>query len=318
MKHSVMRLAGLLLAVSCLPAVSAPRAFVSVAGNDANVAVGCSPSAPCRSFQAAHDIVDSGGEVIALDTAGYGAVNIGKSVTIMSNPGVIGSIAATGNGVTIAAGAVQVVLRGININNAGGNEGTGVQMTAGDALSIENCVVSGFNVGVGVSARVKVKVVDTIVRASGIGLAITNGARAQVVGARFVGYGTGGVGLQVSGTWRATTNEFTTASVADSIATHFGTGFLVLSEDPLGAVARLSCTRCTASNNLVAGFDNLARTGIASTTVSSSMAGHNGAYGFRNAQQDSGTATFLSQGNNALHDNASGATSGTITLVGGN
>jgi hypothetical protein len=309
-----MLLAGLLIAMWCLPVIGAPRAFVSVAGSDANVIVGCSSAAPCRTFQAAHDIVDPKGEVIALDTAGYGVVTIGKSVTIMSSPGVIGSIATAGNAVTISAGGAQVVLRGLNIKNTGGNAGVGIQMQAGDALSIENCAVSGFEVGVSISAPARVRVVDTIVRTAGTGLAIANGARAEVVGARFVGNGTGGVGLQVSAASGATTR----ASVSDSIAAHFGSGFLVKSEDPLGGVAQLSCIRCTASNNLFAGFDNLASTGTAFVMVSSSMASYNQAYGFRNVQQDSGTASFLSLGNNALHDNASGATSGSVTLVEGN
>jgi hypothetical protein len=55
---------------------TAPRAFVASTGSDANAAQACARSAPCRTFQAAVDVVDDGGEVIALDAAGYGAVTI--------------------------------------------------------------------------------------------------------------------------------------------------------------------------------------------------------------------------------------------------
>ena len=68
--------AALALAVS-LPAVSAqaqaPRTFVSAAGSDSNP---CSFAAPCRHFQTAVNATIEGGEVDALDPAGYGPITI--------------------------------------------------------------------------------------------------------------------------------------------------------------------------------------------------------------------------------------------------
>ena len=74
--------AALALAVT-LPAVSAqaqaPRTFVSAAGSDSNP---CSFAAPCRHFQAAVDATSAGGEVDALDPAGYGPITIGQPISI--------------------------------------------------------------------------------------------------------------------------------------------------------------------------------------------------------------------------------------------
>jgi len=70
--------AALVVSVALCSAARA-RVFVSGVGSDSNP---CSRTAPCRTFQKGHDTVAAGGEVVALDPAGYGAVIITKSVTI--------------------------------------------------------------------------------------------------------------------------------------------------------------------------------------------------------------------------------------------
>lgn len=59
------------------------RTFVSSSGSDAN---DCSRPSSCRNFQRGHDAVIAVGEVVALDSAGYGALTITKSVTITITP----------------------------------------------------------------------------------------------------------------------------------------------------------------------------------------------------------------------------------------
>ena len=54
----------------------APRTFVSAAGSDSNP---CSFAAPCRHFQNAVNATSAGGEVDALDPAGYGPIVISQS-----------------------------------------------------------------------------------------------------------------------------------------------------------------------------------------------------------------------------------------------
>src|SRR3954451_7005109 len=90
------------LALSAAAAIQAAptKIFVASYGNDANSG---SPASPKRGFQAAHDAVAAGGQVVALDTAGYGALSITKSVAVTVAPGVTGTVTTTGsaNGVTI-------------------------------------------------------------------------------------------------------------------------------------------------------------------------------------------------------------------------
>src|SRR3954468_14690951 len=129
--------------LACTLTTAAQRAFVSSTGSDANSAGGCLITAPCRTFQAAHTAVDAGGEILALDGAGFGAVTITKSVSIVANPGVYAGISASaGNAVTIATASVYVRWRGIKLNGWG--PANGISMKNGESLSVENCTVTGF------------------------------------------------------------------------------------------------------------------------------------------------------------------------------
>src|SRR5450755_1642291 len=117
--HALSALA-LFATIAAMPAEAVQRVFVSSFGNDANTATNCGFTNPCRGFTAAMTVVDSGGEVVALDAAGYGAVTITKSVTIAANPGFYAGISASsGSAVTIATASVNVTLRGLNINSVG-------------------------------------------------------------------------------------------------------------------------------------------------------------------------------------------------------
>src|SRR5215475_8931779 len=97
----------------------ANRTFVSGSGSDANP---CSLSAPCRSFAGALAQTNAGGEIAVLDTAGYGAVTITQSVSIVNEEGVEAGVTVTsGDGITISAGSGDVVnLRGLTLVGATG------------------------------------------------------------------------------------------------------------------------------------------------------------------------------------------------------
>jgi hypothetical protein len=156
-----------------------------------------------------------------------------------------------------------------------------------------------------------VKIVDTLFRASG-GLYLTNGATAEVSGSKFLGNLGGGFGLFVSGAAGTTTS----ATIVDTVASDNFSGFVATSLVDTG-IARLSCLRCTASNNAQLGFLNAASSGgTALMLVGSSFASYNGQFGLYNSALG-GTATFESLGNNALHQNTLGPVSGTITTVPG-
>src|SRR5215472_11058204 len=101
------------------PAHARARVFVASYGNDANP---CSFGSPCRNFQQAVNVVDPGGEVTAIDSAGFGPINITKAVTITSPAGVEAGIVPNpgDDAIHINAGPNDtVVLSGLTLNGAG-------------------------------------------------------------------------------------------------------------------------------------------------------------------------------------------------------
>ena len=137
-----------LICLSILITIAAPamalsnRVFVKSTGMDVGT---CPITSPCRSFSYAMTQVAVSGEIIALDTAGYGVFTIGQSVSVFAAPGSTAFIAVTGGGtgITISAGASDVVvLRGLALSSAGGS--TGVDFANGRSLAVENCIVNGF------------------------------------------------------------------------------------------------------------------------------------------------------------------------------
>ena len=61
------------------------RTFVASYGNDSNP---CTFGSPCKTFQQAVNVVAAGGEVTAIDSAGFGPITITQAVTITSPDGV--------------------------------------------------------------------------------------------------------------------------------------------------------------------------------------------------------------------------------------
>ena len=187
MSRSLITLAALSIAVATtfisLEAQAVQRTHVSAGfGSDANTATNCAAAAPCRFFQAAMTVTDSDGEVIVLDSGGYGAVTITQSVALIAPTGVYAGISVFpgADGVTIATAGVNVVLRGLSINGQGGNNG--INMTAGNSLTVENCVISNLSQnGILVNAATSVNITDTIVRRNGgSGITLLNGVKATI------------------------------------------------------------------------------------------------------------------------------------------
>jgi hypothetical protein len=132
--------------VAILPAASAqaqaPRTFVSAAGTDNST---CSFAAPCRHFQAAVNATSAGGEVDALDPAGYGPITISKAITIEGQGWSYIAPPAGGNGITINAQNGDVAIHGVSLNGAGitGNN-NGIVLNSGGSLTVTDCVVQNF------------------------------------------------------------------------------------------------------------------------------------------------------------------------------
>lgn len=153
------------------------RTFVSPTGVDTN---SCSLSQPCRTFGAAIAQTSSGGEVIVLESAGYGAVTITQSVSIIAPPGVyagISLVTALTNGVAVNGAGIDVVLRGLTIIALGGGNGTvGVNVMNARSVLVDRCNISGMTTyGVYSQSATQLVISNSEVRASNTGVAANAG-----------------------------------------------------------------------------------------------------------------------------------------------
>jgi hypothetical protein len=170
-----LTLSALLLAgIAGEASAAAQRTFVASTGNDANP---CSLASPCRGFAAAMAQTLGGGEVIVLDSAGYGAVTISQSVSIIAPPGVYAGISViSGTGITVNAAGAKVTLRGLTINALGGT--TGVSVAAVGTLYIDRLTISGFSTGLSanVSAASTINILQSAFRDNGTGATFSSSA----------------------------------------------------------------------------------------------------------------------------------------------
>ena len=232
------------LSVLAASAQAAPRTFVSGTGSNANP---CTFALPCRTFAVALGVTNPGGEVIALDSASYGTATITQSVSIIAAPGAYAGISApAGNGITINAGANDVVvLRGLTLIGLGGGL-RGISAHSVGTLHVENVVMSGFvDQGLAFLAPGRLLVKDTLSRdngASGIDIGSTQGqATASLDRVRLEHNGFSGL---IVGT-RAK------AVVRDSVAAGNAQGGFVSGGITGG---ELTVDHCTANNNTLFGI----------------------------------------------------------------
>lgn len=169
--------AGLLALVAPTPTAqaAAQRSFVASYGVDAGNLT-CSVVSPCRSFDVALANTNAGGEIVVLDSAGYGPVVIDKAIKIASPAGVYGGISVfAGDGIVVDAGDNDdVVLRGLDINGLGGTDGIDI-INAG-AVHIERTSISNFTgdssacLRLDAAKTIRVYVNDSSMRACHIGV----------------------------------------------------------------------------------------------------------------------------------------------------
>ncbi len=130
--------------IACLPSLvcaQATRTWVSGVGDDANP---CSRTAPCKTFAGAISKTAAGGEIDALDPGGFGGVTITKAITIDGGGSLTGVLVSGTNGITVNAGANDVVvLRNLDINGLGTGL-SGISLLAGRRLIVEDSKIYGF------------------------------------------------------------------------------------------------------------------------------------------------------------------------------
>jgi hypothetical protein len=301
---------------------SATRVWVSAAtGSDTNP---CTRAAPCRDLSSAVSAVAEGGEVVILDSGGYDAVEITKSVQIVAPEGVHAVIAPTTGiavpgdaegsmaAVLVNAPGAKVVLRNITING-NGTVNRAIRATAVASLSVENCVLNvtnnledgdTFYMGLSFAASGRLAVRDTTVRNQDTGILITappgGTAYASIDGCRLDGNPTG---LFASANSRVVVSNTVAANAGG------GAGFLV-STSQNGPTAELSCDNCTASD-FYFGFRNNGGAGAVMRVARSvATSNHYGFFNSLNGSFRSLTRTNLVEGNEVNR-------SGTIVTISG-
>jgi hypothetical protein len=148
----------------------ASRTWVSGVGDDANP---CSRTAPCKTFAGAISKTAAGGEIDALDPAGYGALTITKAITIDGGGGQVASVLVSGtNGIVVQAGPNDVViLRNLRFNGIGSGL-NGIRFLSGKDLNVENCYIFGFtqngiDIALNQGTPASVHVIDSVLKNNG-------------------------------------------------------------------------------------------------------------------------------------------------------
>jgi hypothetical protein len=198
------------------PTHAQTRVFVAAQGSDSNP---CTFALPCRTFQNAHDTVAAGGEIDVLDPAGYGPVNITKSISIQGH-GFSGITAARGPAITINAPEDAIVnLSGLLLEGSGTST-FGIAVETAGFVTISNAVIRRFSSGLGGGLRnqshsITMNVSDTTVAnnvANGVLLQpIQNGGEVSASFVRVQAFGNGRDGFFID-------NEFAgTVAVVDLV-----------------------------------------------------------------------------------------------------
>jgi hypothetical protein len=288
-------------AASSLPVVAAlpQRTFVASSGVDTNP---CTLALPCRGFAAAVSAVADGGEVIVLDSAGYGPVTILKSVSIVAPPGVYAGITvSSGDGITISGSGIAVALRGLSVNSQGGTNG--IVFAQGAELHLERIHVRGFNSGghgINIAADGSVTTIDdAFVEDNTFGVlvgALVTVARAYLDHVRA---NNNSEGIQAS--------DLSAVSVRDSVAARNNDAIHANTQSSApGASAEIEVENCFITHSGNAGIRAITNSGATSSIVRVSGSTITGTS--NNAIASFPPATIISRGNNTVIGNNFGET----------
>jgi hypothetical protein len=282
----------------------AQRTFVSGLGSGTT----CSRTAPCRQLATALSQTNPGGEVVVLDSAGYGVISITQAVSITAPP-YTGISVFSGDGIDINAGASDtVILRGLTINNQG-STGSGIVFNTGGTLRIEGCVVNGFastnQAGILFNGpgTLEVKGSATTGNFDGIRVGASSGtARAAIDSVRLEDNANSGV-VATDGSIVAVRKSLASGNPYAGFHAHtFGSGG-----------AQLNLEECVASHNGEAGIEARSdSSGPVEINVESCVSSSNTNAGIYAVASSTGTATIRFS-NSTVTDNPNGLATFTIS-----
>lgn len=340
--RSFLALASCAALVAASPSAqgAAQRTFVKSTGVDTlpgPVPNSCTLASPCRSFAAAMLQTLAGGEVIVLDSAGYGPVTIAQSVSIIAPPGVYAGVTVpSADGVLVAGAGITVVLQGLTINGTGGSNG--INFSQGDELHVINCSISNMSSD-GISATAaggKLFVAGTTVRdGASRGLFASGTVTVIVDRARIENNGSGGIraadGAALSVRESAVVNNLagiaaaasagkTTRSTVDSsLLADFSGGAAIANATDAGSLATLDMIRSTGTRSAsgVGVLSSATAPAAAVVTIAASVLTDN----FGPGVVAQGNAIALANGNTIAGNGSSGlygASGGVVHTRGNN
>ena len=278
------------LLLHAMPAqAQAMRTFVSGQGKDSNA---CSATAPCQTLQAALAKTLAGGQIYALDSANYGYVTINKAVSIFSGGRVAGVLATSSvSGLTIAAGANDIVnLQGLDIDGAGSGA-NGILFTSGATINIQDSVIRGFTNGINFQP---------------------SGSSGLFVGSTLISNNSTGISFQNSAVSIGTLN--------DVQLVNNGSGIVALGSSST-AVAKVTVQSSMVANNTTVGIlaGSFSAVSVSNTTIANNGAGLEAQSASALLQVSGSTVTgngtgwmvanggqVISSSNNSIGGNASG------------
>jgi hypothetical protein len=272
----------------------ATRTWVSGVGDDVNP---CSRTAPCKTFAGAISKTAVNGEINALDSAGFGAVTITKSITIDGAGAHASILALNVNGIIINGPAVTVTLRNLSINGANGTTGNGIRIIQASAVNIDNVVIANF-AGTGTNGRgVSIETATSAVRINVSNSTIYNMENHGISSAPTAGnviLTVDNVSVARGGQAGINLRELTAASISRSALTS--------NRNSGGVRLELTTATATISNSILAnnaaGVTNAAAGGAPSVFLYGNTITRNTVAGL---QISSGTMTSL--GNNLIRGN---------------
>ena len=285
------------LAFNVAAQAQATRTWVSGVGDDVNP---CSRTAPCKTFAGAISKTATGGEINALDPAGYGTLTVTKAITVDGGTGsgwgstLFSAVNGFVINITTNLTTDRVILRNLSINGAGTTLGVdGVRFLDGAELTLEN--VSIFNY-------------------SGDGVEV-NQSQACRVNMRNVTFSHGGIGIKSSGTAEAVLMNLQDVRI-NSMSSHGiqainntiifaknvhafrngvgGTGDGFRADGTTGS-SIINCTDCSSSANTANGF-NAVNAGL--IRISDCDIYHNASTGISNNVRSGGGNRFAFNGVN--------------------
>ncbi len=271
------------------------KSFVASYGLDSNA---CTQGSPCRSFAHAVSVTDEGGEVIVLDTGGYGSVTIGKSISLIAPVGMYASITPSSgtHGITINAAAHdKVLIKGLTIKGTPGSV-YGIRANTVGTLVVDSCFFNELGVGVGFTAPdSKLVILNSKFNGnSNYGVGIFNHSGSVSVSMNKVEMVNNSVGFDLYPTGTGNVS----ATVTNSLAINNTLGFLNL--DSSSGTSVLNLEHCIAHGNSSYGVYSQNNSATDVTRLSNCTITGN-TYGVYRV--DSSSGTIYTRQNNTIEGN---------------